>query len=477
MDELPRGFVDRLVEILGSRQRLDELLSVQTQRSIRVNRLKATPETMRARFEALGFQLEPVPWCPTAFRVHETEDGVSLGNVYEHQAGHVFVQAPTSTLPVMALDPEPGDRVLDIAAAPGGKATHIAERLQGDGLVVANDLHPGRVNNMISNLDQAGVPNAIATQLDGCRLAWPVSFDKVLVDAPCSTLGSIHESWAPVKHFSGENVRQMAGTQRSLLKSAFHAVPEGGVIVYATCTIEPRENEAVASWFLEEFPVEIEPFDPGIGQEGRARVAGEAYHSGVEEACLVFADETGSESFFVARFRKLEEAPFPDGRDPQPRQANVAPGADETLEQVREAYGIEHPLLGAMRGFETSSRAYGYTGPSREEAMRLMPERAGLYVATPEPQGARLSFEAATLIGGQAEAVIELDAEQARAWLSGQSVELGMGHDVPERFAVVTCQGEPIGCARPFGTQLPCYVPKRNRVPLDEDAIGFLATG
>lgn len=473
---LPRSFADRLVDVLGSRERLDALLDVDTRRAVRVNRFKTTTDEIQKRFDALGFPLEPVPWSEEAFFVQEGEDDErTLGHVFEHQAGLVFVQAPVSTLPVEALDPQPGDRVLDMAAAPGGKATHIAERLNGEGLVVANDVHPGRVNNLISNLDQAGVPNAIASRFNGCRLTWPITFDKVLVDAPCTTLGSMHESWDPIRRFTMDRARGFAGTQRSLLKSAFHATREGGEIVYATCTLEPVENEGVVSWFLDTFPVEILPFDPGIGQEGRAHVAGEEYHSSVEEAVLVFGDQVGSESFFVARFKKLEDAPFPDARGPQPRTAKMTPTGQGSIARLDEAYGFDHAFLERMRAFETPSRWYGFTGPRVDAIDRFSPERVGLYMATPEEKGPRLSFEAATLLGRDAETTIELDASQARTWLAGESVELGMGHDVPPRFAVVTCQGEPIGCARPFGTRLPSYVPKRNRVPKQGDLVGFLA--
>lgn len=476
MSALPRGFVDRLVDVLGSRERLDALLDRDSRRAVRVNRLKTTPRVIQERFDALGFPLEAVPWSQEAFFVDEDEDEErALGHVFEHQAGLVFVQAPVSTLPVQALDPQPGQRVLDLSAAPGGKATHIAERLDGEGLVVANDVHPGRVNNLISNLDQAGVTNAAVTRYDACRLAWPITFDKVLVDAPCSTLGSMHESWDPIRRFTMDRAHGFAGTQRSLLKSAFHATREGGTIVYATCTLEPVENEAVVAWFLDTFPVQIEPFDPGIGQEGRSHVAGERYDSGVEDARLVFGDEVESESFFVARFEKLEDAPFPDPRTPPPRNEEMTPTGKDPIATLKEAYGLTHPFLDTMHAFETPSRWYGFTGPSSEEAARLVPDRAGLYVATPEEQGPRLSFEAATMLGHDAQATIELTPDQARAWLAGNSVDFGMGHDVPDRFDVVTCHGEPIGCARPFGTKLPCYVPKRNRVPEGENLVGFLA--
>jgi 16S rRNA (cytosine1407-C5)-methyltransferase len=466
-----------MVEVLGSRDRLDRLLEVDAQRAVRANRLKTTPETLRRRLEALGFELDTLAWTDEAFRVREPEDAPALGATFEHRAGHAFVQAPVSSLPVEALDPKPGERVLDLAAAPGSKATHLAERMEGRGLLVANDPEEGRVNHLIANLDRCGAANAVVTQNDGCRLRWPDTFDRVLVDAPCSTLGSMHADWAPIRNFEEGRLRHLVGTQRSLLSSAFHAVREGGVIVYATCTLEPRENEAVASWFLDEYPVEVEPVRVDIGHPGFVERAGETHRDEMEDTLRIYADEVASESFYVARFRKTGEAHFEDPREPLPRDPIPEPGPEGGVEEVAEAYGLVHPLVDDLEPMRTPSRRYGFTGDP-DEAMELVPQRAGVDLAQPTDRGPRLSFEAAVLLGRDADRTIELDPDEARRWLAGHEIELGAGHDVPERFAVVTCRGEPIGCSRPFGTRLHCYVPKQRRIPDDDvPAIGFLAEG
>ncbi len=476
MHRLPDAFVDRMVEVLGSRARLDTLLEVDERRAMRVNRLKTTERELVRRLEALDLSLERVPYAEDAFFVEDPHaEERSIGHVFEHQAGLVFLQAPVSTLPVNALDPQPGERVLDIAAAPGSKTTHIAERMEDRGLLVANDVHRGRVNNLISNLDQTGATNTVVTRADGCRLVWPVTFDKVLVDAPCSTLGSMHADWTPIERFSDGLVRGLAGKQRSLLTSAFHAVRPGGRIVYSTCTLEPRENEAIVDWFLDTYPVGVDTLELGIGHPGQATVAGETYRGDVEAAVRVFADEAASESFFVASFTKQADATFEDPRERDWIRGQIEPGPEHAIEDLVEHYGLGDPLVDEMQATQTASRWYGYTGPDVDEAISLGPDRAGLYVARPEAQGPRLSFEAATLVGRDAERTIDLAPDQARRWLAGEEVELGMGHDVPDAFAVVTCRGEPLGCTRPFGTRLPSYVPKRNRVPAEGELCGFLA--
>jgi 16S rRNA (cytosine1407-C5)-methyltransferase len=460
-----------MVEILGSRDRLDELLEADSRRAVRVNRLKTTPKEVAARLDALGVETEPIDWAPGSFFTRDPRDR-PIGSLWEHRSGRFFVQDPVSTLPVQALDPQPGEAVLDVCAAPGSKATHVAERLDHEGLVVANDRAPGRVNNLIANLDQTGALTAAATQYDACRLAWPITFDKAIVDAPCSNLGKIHDDWEPVRSYDPESVRRLAGAQRALLASAFHAVREGGRIVYSTCTIEPRENEAIVDWFLDEYPVEIEPVDVPIGQPAPAEMGPHGFDGDVQAARRVWAGDHGTESFFVAAFTKTSTAPSEDAREPHGSGLDIEAEGQGPIEEIRQAYGLEGTVLDETQATATSSKLYATSAPRVEELLELGTERVGAYLGRPETRGYRLSFAAATLVGEDADRRIELSPDQARRWLAGETVELGQ---TPREWSIVTCRGEALGCARAFGSELPCYVPKRFRSPDPEaDVLGFL---
>jgi 16S rRNA (cytosine1407-C5)-methyltransferase len=362
--------------------------------------------------------------------------------------------------------------VQDLCAAPGSKTTHIVERLDHEGLVVANDRHHARVNNLIANLDQTGALTATATQYDACRLEWPIRFDRVLVDAPCSNLGNMHEDWEPVETYDPDRVQRLVGTQRSLLASAFHAVEPGGRIVYSTCTIEPRENEGVVDWFLDEYPVEIEPFDPGVGEPAQADIADGDYDGDVEAARRLWAGRESTESFFVAAFTRTAEAPFADARKPHGSGLDIELDGPGPIEEIREAYGIEDPALDHAQAPTTSNKVYATTAPDPQRLLDLGTERLGMYLARPETRGYRLSFPAATLVGETADRRIELTPDEARRWLAGETIDIGQRG---QEWSVVTCQGEAIGCARAFGTELPCYVPKRFRSPdPDANVLGFL---
>ncbi len=475
MDALPKAFRDHLLTFLSASQ-LDHLLEgVETRRAVRVNPLKTTRAELTRRLEALGMTVEPAGFVDEVLWLDDPLER-AIGSIWEHQAGHFFAQDAASALPVDALDPQPGERVLDLCAAPGSKATHLAERMGGQGLLVANDVNPGRVNNLISNLDQAGALNAVATQADGCRMRWPMAFDKVLVDAPCTNLGHMHASWTPVKRWSKANLRRLAGIQRSLLRSAFHACRVGGTIVYSTCTIDPRENEGAVAWLLDNFPVEAQAYRPGIGEPGWLEARGNGFHEGVADALRVEAGAEGTEGFFVAKLTKLADDDAFDGSRPGPGGETVYEKAgDDTIPAIASAYGLEHALLAGMGAVETRTKRFAVRGPSIAEALSLGPKRVGVYLSKRESMGDRLSFDATTLLGRGATRTIELAPDEARVWLSGQAIPAPA--TAPAEWSIVTCLGEPIGCARPFGDELPCYVPKQQRLPPEEEAelIGFLA--
>ncbi len=470
LEDLPDAFVERLTEVLGSRDEVIAALEADSKPAVRVNTLKTTVEEATARLDRLGITWQQAPWCKESLFIEDPQDR-AFGLTWEHQAGYLFGQDPASALPVLALDPQPGDRILDLCSAPGGKTTHLAARMDNQGLIVANDDNPGRVNNMISNLDRLAAMNVAVTQAGGQRLTWPITFDKALVDAPCSNLGHMHTSWSPVYDFSDGLVGQKCGLQRQLLETAFHAVRPGGTIVYSTCTLEPRENEGIVSWFLEQFPVRIEPLSLGIGGPGRVEIAGGRYHDEVRHAVRLHPGEAGTDGFFLAAFTKLEAlAEWPEGRKRDWGGGPFEMGPEDAVQAVAEAYGLQDEHLDEAWSASTPSRLYATTIDDLPEVMQLEPDRVGIYLAKRESDGYRLSFDAATAFGEDAERSYELAPAEAIRWVSGAKVPI----DDPIPWSVITCQGEPLGCSRAFGDQLPCYVPKNRRIRGRRDHCGFL---
>ena len=201
----------------------------------------------------LTFHLAPVPWCPTGFYYDpETRPGLHPW----HAAGAYYLQEPSAMAPAELLDPQPGERVLDLCAAPGGKSTQLAGKLAGEGLLVCNEIHPKRAAILASNVERLGIANALVLNEHPARLAehLPEFFDRILVDAPCSGEGMFRKHDAAFEDWSPETVAMCARRQAEILDSAAALLRPGGRLVYSTCTFSPEENEGSVAKFLERNP-------------------------------------------------------------------------------------------------------------------------------------------------------------------------------------------------------------------------------
>ena len=216
--------------------------------AIRLNTLKTDTQLTAS----LPWSLEPVGGYETAgFRISSTE---KVGAHPAHAAGLLYVQEPSAMTVGQFVAPQPGELVLDLAAAPGGKSTHLAALMQGEGLLVSNDVHRQRAFILAQNLERWGVQNGLITASSPEKLAqtWGAIFDRVLVDAPCSGEGMFRKQ-RPFE-WSGSIVAACARRQTAVLQSAVQLVKSGGRLVYSTCTFSPEENEAVIDEFLETQP-------------------------------------------------------------------------------------------------------------------------------------------------------------------------------------------------------------------------------
>lgn len=222
---------------------------------LRLNPLKcagpAALEGIRDRLSAFG--LTPVAWCPTGF----SYDPATRPGLHPwHAAGAYYLQEPSAMAPVELLDPQPGERVLDLCAAPGGKSTQIAGKLGGRGLLVSNEIHPKRAAVLASNLERLGAANALVLNEHPARLAERFCgyFDRVLVDAPCSGEGMFRKHDAAFADWSPETVAMCARRQAEILDCAVSMLRPGGRLVYSTCTFSPEENEGSVEGLLERHP-------------------------------------------------------------------------------------------------------------------------------------------------------------------------------------------------------------------------------
>ncbi len=250
-----------------------ESLTLDPVHGLRVNTLKLSADEFH---KISPFPLgDGVPWCNSAF-VLEGEE--KPGKHPYHLAGLYYLQDPSAMSAAELLGPRPGERVLDLAAAPGGKTTHIASLMQGQGLLVANEIKTKRLNHLVVNVERWGAANVVVTNETPEQVAdhFGAFFDRVLVDAPCSGEGMFRKDMGARLDWSEEMVAGCAVRQTNILRVAAHLVRPGGHLLYSTCTFAPEEDEAVMARFLQEHPdfeVEALPQLPGFmpGQPGWLR--------------------------------------------------------------------------------------------------------------------------------------------------------------------------------------------------------------
>ena len=242
---IPEAFLQRMQTQLGSEYPAF-LESLERPRAVA---LRFNP--LKGEAPGLPFVGEPVPWEPMGY-YYDPESRPGL-HPY-HEAGVYYLQEASAMAPVVLLDPQPGEWVCDLCAAPGGKTTQIAGRMAGEGFLLCNEINPKRARILSRNIERMGVANALVTNEHPQRLAdrFAGCFDRVLVDAPCSGEGMFRKEEAAVTDWSQETVTMCAQRQQEILRSAAMLVRPGGRLVYSTCTFAPEENEQTIAAFLQE---------------------------------------------------------------------------------------------------------------------------------------------------------------------------------------------------------------------------------
>ncbi|AEH24065.1 tRNA (cytosine(49)-C(5))-methyltransferase [Pyrococcus yayanosii] len=274
--------------------------------SIRINTLKAPLELVLERLSE-RYELEPVPWVREGFFIRPPGGGtVNFGEMPEYSLGLVIPQEASSMIPPVVLEPKPGELILDMAAAPGSKTTQIAQYMENEGCIIANDAKRDRANILIANLNRAGVLIAKVTVRDGAYFGrYENTFDRVLLDAPCSSVGMVRKNFKFAYTWSIHKVLYHTRIQRKLILAAYRALKPGGVLVYSTCTVDPLENEAVVDFLLQRTDAKLEKIKlPVKGREPILEWEGREFSPEVKKTLRIHPQDNDTEAFFVAKIRK-----------------------------------------------------------------------------------------------------------------------------------------------------------------------------
>lgn len=282
--------------------------------TIRTNTLKTRRRDLAQHLVNRGVNLQPIgSWTKVGLQIFDSQ--VPIGATPEYLAGHYILQAASSFLPVMALDPQENERILDMAAAPGGKTTYISSLMKNTGCVFANDANKARTKSLIANIHRLGCKNTIVCNYDAREFPKVIGgFDRILLDAPCSGTGVIAKDESVKVNRTEKDFIQIPHLQKQLLLSAIDSVDAnsatGGVIVYSTCSIAVDENEAVVDYALRKRPnVKLVETGLQIGKEGFTSFRGKHFNPKISLTRRYYPHTYNVDGFYVAKFKKIAPSP------------------------------------------------------------------------------------------------------------------------------------------------------------------------
>lgn len=393
------------------------------------NTLRISPERLVALMAADGVRLEPLSWHPAAFRLPA---GISPGRRWEFLAGLYHVQEEVSLLPVVLLDPQPGERVLDLCAAPGNKTAQIAVAMQNRGTVVANDPNFLRMRAVRQVIERLGLVNVSTIVADGATLPRRVGlFDRVLVDAPCSSEGTTRRRPRAVGEPPDRWWLAKQATQRALLRRAIQLCRPGGRVVYATCTYAPEENEAVVNAVLSELadgqvrllPARVEGFR---GAKGLSEWQDQRFHPDLRRTLRVWPHHNDTSGFFVAVLERRGPAGRTLALAESDEAAKVLGETEDPrpwLEMLAERFGLSSSLFEGYQFLRRGREGIYLLAQDHRPPERPRPDACGLFFLRTNMRYPKLTTAAAMIFGRHATRnVIALDRQQTEAYLARQSL-------------------------------------------------------
>ncbi len=307
--------VQRYIDILGleeTKSLLDTFENFKIRPTIICNFLRISCEELLQQLHKLNFRLEPISWCHHCYRVVDSPKQPSIGSTHQYLKGLYYIyRDAASTIPPLILNPIKGSSIIDMCAAPGGKAIHISLLIRDEGFFVLNDISMKRLKALISNYYRMGFKSYLITNYDAILLPNILNhkFDYVFLDAPCSAEGAIMFDPSRKRKTSQEDLVKLVIRELNLLLSALKLVKIGGRIVYTTCSIAPEENEYVISKVLSiadsKVVVETPPFN--LWSNGIRMFRNIEFVRDVEKCIRIWPHRHMMEGFFVCLLRKIKE--------------------------------------------------------------------------------------------------------------------------------------------------------------------------
>ena len=457
---LPQAFLERMERMLGDEYpAFLESYEKERYQALRVNPLKADREDF---LQKAPFTLRTVAWEPNGF-YYDKDD--APGKHPYHASGVYYIQEPSAMAPAAYLDAQPGERILDLCAAPGGKSTQIAAAMRGEGLLISNEIHPARAKILSENIERMGIRNAMVTNESPQSLAkvFEAYFDRIMVDAPCSGEGMFRKNADACDEWSPENVAICAQRQAEILECAASMLRPGGRMVYSTCTFAPEENEGTISRFLEKHPefsiVDVPHYE--TMSEGVAAWT-DAPQPGLERTIRLFPHHVDGEGHYLAVLGKAGSVS--DNYDGYcargPEKGIPERDAKEYLDFAKDTLRVK-PEGKLIRFGEQL-----YLAPEEMPATKgLKVLRPGLHLGTMKKN--RFEPSHALALALRPEDVLhsydmEGESREVRMYLNGQTLQ----EDGEKGWYLMTVDGYSIGWGKLAGGMIKNHYPKGLRIPM-----------
>lgn len=365
MSELGGNIRDYLETHFGSEYvtKYSEYLETDRHSYIRMNPVLIDDESLIKRLKKYNISLSRIDSIPNAYRVESGRE--VIGKTLDFILGYYYIQSLSSMVPPVVLAPQPGEKVLDLCAAPGSKTTQLAEMMNNTGTLYANEVASDRVKMLVHNMEKMCVTNLGIINFRGEQLSkfFANHFDKILVDAPCSALGILQKKGEVNNWWNKRHADKLAEMQNKLLVSAVKMVREGGEILYSTCTLTLEENEYAVNKILESYPVELVDVElPVKSMPAFTKYGDIQLDESLSKAHRIIPWEAGSEGFFVAKFRKTARTenakPFKIKRENVKFFEVDHPKYREHFKEIESRFGVPIDILAQYKYYEKKNEIF-----------------------------------------------------------------------------------------------------------------------
>lgn len=459
-------------------KQFESSLTKKIRTKIRLNTIKMDAKKTIERLRKLGVNLTPLSFDPFSFEY--SPDTFFPGRTMQHYLGHYYLQDISSMLPAMILNPKPGEKVLDMAAAPGSKTTQMAAMMNNTGTLIANDVDYNRLSVLCYNLDRMGIFNTLVTNKDGAVFgqATPDYFDKILLDAPCSALGVLGNKNEVTLWWNYQKMNKMVHIQQQLLVSAIKALKPGGTMVYSTCTLTPQENEWIVDQALRDYPIEILPVsipDSLVTHDGIVSIFDQSVSAELKKSKRLYPHENDAQGFFLCLIRKTDSTFSKPNHAKHNKPGKPSPfkimGSNNPTTQIihqrfSEYFGINRAIFENLTLLESSD--VWMTSADIDLTFSDLSFRQGLRFMRPlSGERFKVTTDALQLFGQHiTDNRIDLeDKSVAEKFFSGENVIIG---NEQHGQKAVFYDNQCLGAGLAQGTSLKSQIPRVKRMAVEE---------